>query len=317
MQRPLVSIVIATYQSRHDHLAAALGSALGQSWTEIEVIVSDDSPDDALRSFVAGFADPRIRYRHNSPALGVARNHWASFKEAKGDYIAVLNHDDWIAPSFVERLAHVLRQQPEAVLAFCDHWVIDGRGRRLDDESIRNSAAWGRAQLADGMHKPFVGLVSSQTIPMAMGSVFRRSALPAVLPDDAGPAYDLWLCYLLCCSGGGAWYLSDRLSAWRAHSENLSSQGGLSWLRGSASCWHAMASDLRFRSVRGVARRKAATSYYMCSVRSWTSGRRAECAAFAIRSMRSQVTLRGLLACLLPLAPVRFLAMRQLLRRAV
>lgn len=316
VQPPLVSIVIAAYRSRHDHLSAAISSAVGQSWKEIEVIVSDDSPDDELRGFVAGFGDPRIRYRHNSPALGVARNHWLSFAEAKGDYIAVLNHDDWIAPTFIERLTGVLEQHPDAVLAFCDHWVIDRRGRRLDDQSARNSNEWGRTKLANGMHKPFVELVSNQTIPMAMGSVFRRSALPALLPEDAGPAYDLWLSYLLCRTGGGAWYLSERLSAWRAHAENLSSQGGLSWLHGAANCWHAMARDPGFKGVSRVVRRKAATSYYMCSVRCWTSGQRADCARFAIRSMRSRVTFRGFLACLLPLAPLRVLAIRQRLRRA-
>ena len=308
--QPLVSIVIAAYRSRRDHLSAALTSALGQTWEAIEVIVCDDSPDDALRAFVDGFHDPRLRYRHNCPPLGVARNHWLAFAEAQGEYLAVLNHDDWLAPDFVEQLAQALQRQPEAVLAFCDHWIIDVRGRRCDADTDRNSAAWGRAQLAPGMHRPFPALVAAQTIPMAMGALFRRSALPAALPDDAGPAYDLWLAYLLCREGGGAWYVHKRLSAWRTHAENLTSGGGLAWLKGSASCWQAMSRDPLFAPLHPLARRKAALGFYGCAMRAWRDGRRASCAGFALRSLRARLTLRGLCACLLPVLPLRLSMVR-------
>lgn len=312
MGEPLVSIVIATYQSRRDHLSAAILSALDQSWQRIEVIVTDDSPDDALRGFVAGFRDERLRYRRNEPRLGVAANHWAAFAAAQGEYIAVLNHDDWLAPRFVERLLQPLRRTPTAALAFCDHWVIDVRGRRLDAETERTSAAWGRAGLAEGLHLPFAGLVSEQTIPMAMGALFRRAALPARLPGDAGAAYDLWLGYLLCCSDGGAWYVSERLSAWRSHEANLTSQSGVGWLQGSAAAWSAMARDRRFAAVRGVVRHKAALGYYACAVRAWVDGHRRDCARFALRSLVTLLTLRGLAACCLPLLPRRFAPSRWL-----
>lgn len=305
MSRPLVSIVIAAYKSRADHLSTAISSALNQSWLDIEVIVSDDSPDDRLRVLAEGFRDPRLRYRHNVPALGVARNHWVSFAQARGEYIAVLNHDDWLAPGFVDRLARVLQQQPRAALAFCDHWLIDASGRRLDAQSDSNSVACGRAGLAEGMHRDFTHLVGQQTIPMAMGALFRRSALPELLPADAGPAYDLWLTYLLCCSGGGAWYVPERLSAWRTHGTSLSSAGGLAWFLGTATCWQQVARDRRFANIRQAARNKAALSFYSCATRSWAGGRRADCLRYALNSLRATFTLKGLSACALPLLPTR------------
>jgi hypothetical protein len=304
-QQPLVTVVIATYRSRRDHLTAAISSALGQSWPALEIIVSDDSPDDALRTFVDGFRDPRLRYRHNAPPLGVARNHWRAFGESRGEYLAVLNHDDWWAPNFVERLAGALQRQAQAVLAFCDHWVIDASGQRLDAETERNSVAWGRAQLAAGLHLPFVELVARQTVPMAMGALFRRAALPAVLPAAAGPAYDLWLSYLLCRGGGGAWYVPERLSAWRSHDTNLTSQGGLSWLHGSATCWQAMASDPGCAAVRAAARRRASRAYTTCAGRAWAQGRFGDCERYAWRALAHGPTVRSLAACLLPLLPMR------------
>lgn len=317
MSQPLVSIVIATYRSRRDHLSAAIISALGQTWASIEVIVCDDSPDDGLRGFVAGFNDSRLRYRHNTPPLGVARNHWVSFNEAQGEYLAVLNHDDWLAPTFIEELAQALQRQPDAVLAFCDHWIIDVRGRRRDADTEHNSGVWGRSTLAPGMHRPFPALVAEQTIPMAMGALFLRSALPTTLPDEAGPAYDLWLAYLLCRGGGGAWYVRKRLSAWRSHAANLTSGGGLAWLRGSAACWQAMSHDPLFASHHHFTRHRAALGYYGCAVRAWRDGQRLACADYALRSLRARMTLRGLCACLLPMLPMQFAAFRPFRRRAI
>jgi glycosyltransferase involved in cell wall biosynthesis len=103
--------------------AAAIGSAIAQSESGIEIIVSDDSPDETSAELVSGFNDERLRYRHNSPPLGVARNHWASFSESRGEFIVVLNHDDWLAPTFFERMMGAVQAEPLAVLAFCDHWL--------------------------------------------------------------------------------------------------------------------------------------------------------------------------------------------------
>jgi glycosyltransferase involved in cell wall biosynthesis len=310
MHTPLVSIVIAAYRSRPDHLSAAIVSALSQSWREIEIIVSDDSPDDGLRRLVSGFRDERLHYVHNLPALGVARNHWVSFGKARGEYIAVLNHDDWLAPQFVERLVGVLQGAPEATLAFCDHWVIDVAGRRMQAETDSNTLFCGRAALSPGLHQPFVRLVGEQTIPMAMGAVFRRSALPGQLPAEAGPAYDLWLTYLLSCTGGGAWYVKERLSAWRTHDTSLSSGGGIAWLKGAATCWSRVAGDARFADIRNDARKKAAQGFYACATRSWAGGRRLDCVRYAGRSLGAMLTLKGVLACLLPLLPKRLAPLR-------
>ena len=111
MSVPLVSIVIATYRSRHDHLRVAIASALAQSMADIEVLVSDDSPDDALSELVAGFHDERLRYRHNAPALGVARNHWESFGEARGEFVEDEVDGDG-SHSFHSSASNTRRQQP-------------------------------------------------------------------------------------------------------------------------------------------------------------------------------------------------------------
>ncbi len=315
MTEPRVSIVVATFLSRPDHLLVALRSALAQTWKNLEIIVCDDSPNDALRQLVADFHDVRLRYRHNMPALGVARNHWLSFTEARGDYVAVLNHDDWLAPTFVERLVRGLQQHPSAVVAFCDHWIIDVHGHKLVGDSERNTVAWGRAELAAGLHQPFTDLVLRQSVPMAMGALFKRSALPADMFVDAGPAYDLWLTYYLCRNGAAAWYAGERLSAWRMHEANLTSEGGLPWLRGAAMCWQAMSRDAQLASHRKALRKKAAVGFYACAARSLADGARLRCLHYALRSVGAACTVKGLLACALPLLPAAWVASQRARQR--
>jgi glycosyltransferase involved in cell wall biosynthesis len=303
MRKPLVSIVIAAYNTRREHLTMAIGSALSQTWGEVEVIVSDDSPDHGLRELVSRFAGQRVRYRHNPVRLGAGRNHWVSFREATGEYITVLNHDDWLAPTLVERLTAALEENPECALAFCDQWVMDADGKTLSDETARMSERYKRSCLPQGVHRPFFHLLGSQTIPMAVGTVFRRRLLPEVLPDSAGPAYDLWLAYFLCREGLGAYYVPDRLSSWRSHAANLTSQGGLDWSYGSAECWRAIATDDRLASIRRLARYRAALAFRSCALDSWLEGRRGQCFVCGCESVRFLPTWKGLAACVLPAIP--------------
>lgn len=303
MGNPLVSVVTAAYNTRLEYLLKAIRSALSQTWEDLEIIVSDDSPDASLEQPVRRLAETRIRYRHNSPALGVALNHWACLREARGKYVTILNHDDWFAATFVERLAGPLELHPECAVAFCDHWVADSEGRVLPDETEINSERWKRAGLSEGVYRPFYHLVAANAVPTAMAAVFRREVLPEDLPEAAGPAYDLWLAYCLCREGLGAYYVRDRLSTWRRHPSNLTARGGSAFPSGSALCWIAIAGDRRLASVRRVAKRNAALALRSCALASWQEGRRWGCLRCGLRSLGFGPTWKGLAACLLPLTP--------------
>lgn len=294
---------MATWRPDPEHFRVALDSALAQTWAALEVLVADDSPGDVLRRVVEARGDPRLRYLHRSPSLGVACNHWDAFARARGEYIAVLNQDDWIAPDFVSRLVAPLQDQPAAVLAFCDHWIIDANGARLHGPTRHNSARWGRDTLAAGLHRPAHDLVLRQSLPIAMGTVFRSSALPDTLPPEAGPAYDLWLGHLLLRGGGGAWFVPDRLSAWRTHDASLTSDAGPDWLEGSARAWQAIAADAPCRPQAIVARRHAASAYRSASTAALRRGDGSRARRLAQASLACTTTWKGLLTAGLSLLP--------------
>ena len=271
MKLPLASIFIAAYRTRPEHLHAAIASALAQTERDIDVQVADDSPDDGLGAVCAAFADSRLHYTNNRPALGPAGNHWQGLARARGEFVAILNHDDLLAPGFVQTLAAALRAHPEAALACCDHWVCDSAGQVQAALSDAVSARWGRSTLAAGLHQPFVHLVLAQSLPLAMGALLRRSALPFELlgqgdSAQAGPAYDLWLAYLMARSDNAVCYVPQRLSSWRDHADSLTQQRSADTLLGAALCWQTMARDPACAAWRSAAQARAAAAWADCAL---------------------------------------------------
>ena len=103
---PTVSIVVPTFNGRA-HLGATLGSILGQSFTDFELIVVDDGSTDGtgawLRQDWAG--EPRLRVL-TRPNGGIARARNTGLEQARGALVAVTDHDDLWHP---QRLAHQVR----------------------------------------------------------------------------------------------------------------------------------------------------------------------------------------------------------------
>jgi glycosyltransferase involved in cell wall biosynthesis len=122
---PEVTVLITTY-NRMAVLPAAIDAALGQTLAPAEVIVVDDgSTDGTAREIRRAYAhDPRVRVltRPNGgpPA---ARN--TGVENARGEWIALLDSDDWWEPGYLESQAAVLAQHRDADMVLCN-------GRRQD-----------------------------------------------------------------------------------------------------------------------------------------------------------------------------------------
>ncbi|MBE9137694.1 glycosyltransferase [Nodosilinea sp. LEGE 07088] len=120
---PLVSVIMPAYNTAQ-YIGQAIESALQQTIANIEVIVVDDASIDNTVAIVKGFTDRRVRlfeFAENQGAAA-ARN-WA-FQEAKGQWVAVLDSDDWYAPNRLEKMLCVA-QQSEADMVADDIWFIE------------------------------------------------------------------------------------------------------------------------------------------------------------------------------------------------
>jgi glycosyltransferase involved in cell wall biosynthesis len=123
----LVSIGIPTY-NRFDDLKRAVSIARGQTYQNIEIIISDNASTDLrVASFLATLEnlDPRIKVFFQSENIGILRNTEFVLKKSTGEYFTWLSDDDWRAPEFIESLLIPLYKNPNANFAFCDYTEVD------------------------------------------------------------------------------------------------------------------------------------------------------------------------------------------------
>lgn len=311
--QPSVSIVISVYQ-RATYLAEAIASALSQELTDVEVIVTEDGRSPQVQSAVDQFTDARLRFIRNDPPLGAAANKLAAWRSARGEYIVNLDDDDLIEPTFLSTLLPHLQNNPQATVAFCDHWIIDEHGTRDQAATDENTHRWGRSQLQTGYIQPFVkAAIVDKSVPMAMGAVFRKS----IIDDfriEAGPSYDTYLAYLASRDGQAAWYSNQRLSSWRVHGNQETGHGGIRMAPANiflASTFEADARLSDYRTIFNERKRTAEIDYGLHLLR---AGRTAEGRDRLCQSLRSKPTKRAFIGWLLTFLP-SFLRQRILGRR--
>ncbi len=100
--RPLVTIAIPTYNRADLFLRDAINAALQQTYSNIEVIISDNCSVDDTEAVVKSFADPRVRYFRQERNIGANNNFNFCLEQAKGDYFLLFLDDDQVDPDFIE-----------------------------------------------------------------------------------------------------------------------------------------------------------------------------------------------------------------------
>jgi glycosyltransferase involved in cell wall biosynthesis len=126
-EKPLISVVMPCYNAA-PYLAAAVASALGQSYGNVELLLVDDGSSDASPSIAAGLAERypgRLTLLHTQ-RLGPypARN--LGLQSARGEFVAFLDADDWWDSTALEKL-HAALVGDRVDLAYCG-WQNVGEG---------------------------------------------------------------------------------------------------------------------------------------------------------------------------------------------
>jgi glycosyltransferase involved in cell wall biosynthesis len=129
---PLVSVVIPVYNGA-DFLGAAIDSVLGQTYSNIEIlVVNDGSTDGGMTREVANSYEGRIRYfEKENGGISTALN--LGIKEMKGDYFSWLSHDDLFTSTKIEKQILFLEEKTEISLIYADYLFIDKNGNQLPE----------------------------------------------------------------------------------------------------------------------------------------------------------------------------------------
>jgi glycosyltransferase involved in cell wall biosynthesis len=122
-----------------EHLEAALKSIQRQTYSEFELLVSDNASTDRTAEICQDFAagDDRIRYYRNSQNLGLVRNFNRVFDLSDSEYFAFVSHDDDRGPTFLQKCVAVLDEDPSVALAMSQIMLIDDVGRPVAQYDIK------------------------------------------------------------------------------------------------------------------------------------------------------------------------------------
>jgi glycosyltransferase involved in cell wall biosynthesis len=119
--KPLVSILIPAYNA-DKWIAAAVRSAIAQTWQRKEIIVIDDGSTDRTAQVARGFASKGVTVvSRENRGLSAAVNH--AFWLCQGDYIQELDSDDLMLPEKVERQLAALRECDSKRILLSSPWA--------------------------------------------------------------------------------------------------------------------------------------------------------------------------------------------------
>lgn len=217
---PKISVCIPTFNRAH-FLPEAIASVQAQGESDWELIVCDDGSRDETSQVMERIEDPRIRYIRHPQNIGKSNNMRSGYEAATGKYFVKFDDDDRLMPDFLEKTSRVLDENPSAGLVGTDHWVMDEMGKIQYEWSETNSEKWGRSQLKSGMLPDLLNQVFVIQSLQIGATLWRSDALRDLdyMRQDWQNCEDNDLFVRFALSGRSAYYLSERLMAYRFHAE--------------------------------------------------------------------------------------------------
>lgn len=128
---PTVSVVVPSFDNA-DHIERTMRSILAQTYTDVEVVVSDHSSQDGTWELLQQFtADPRVRLMQIPTGGGAPANWEAVCREARGTFLKLVCGDDLIYPTCLAEQVQAISSDPEIVLVACQRDIVDDLGQPI------------------------------------------------------------------------------------------------------------------------------------------------------------------------------------------
>lgn len=125
---PLVSIGIPTYNRANGYLKEAIQCALDQTYSPIEIVISDNCSSDHTPALVQSFEDKRIRYHRHEKNIGANNNFNYCLEKASGKYFLLFHDDDLIDPDHIASCISAVDGAGEVGVIRTGIRIIDNEG---------------------------------------------------------------------------------------------------------------------------------------------------------------------------------------------
>jgi len=122
---PRISVIIPTYNSAH-YICEAIDSVLSQTYKDYEIIVVDDGSKDNTKEVLKEYSEKIVYVYQDNAGVNAARTR--GLKEAKGEYIALIDADDKWLPDKLREQVEFMDGSPEINLVFSDFYNFNENG---------------------------------------------------------------------------------------------------------------------------------------------------------------------------------------------
>ena len=209
---PKVSIIIPTYNHKR-YIRESVGSALSQTYPNIEVLVVDDgSTDQTLAVLVENAYLPRINYIYK-PNGGTSSALNTGIARATGKYISWLSADDVFRPEKITRQVAKMESEPSLGLIYSSFAAIDGLGKiqyEVHSQYYEDKKEM-VIKLAEGC------FINGSTVMMRKSALDKVGKFDETLPQAHD--HDLWFRFIHDYPIG---FQDEILIEYRWHGENMS-----------------------------------------------------------------------------------------------
>jgi glycosyltransferase involved in cell wall biosynthesis len=183
---PAVSVIMPAFNVA-PYIGEAIESVLGQTYTDLELLVVDDGSTDGSDVIAEGYAarDSRVRViRQTNGGISTARNH--ALRIATSPVIAILDSDDAWDPAYLLEQMSILNTRANVDVVTGNAWFLGS------SQNGRPARPWPDLRPAPTL----ADMLADETAVFIM-SIFRRRVYEAIGPFDeslrTNEDYDFWL----------------------------------------------------------------------------------------------------------------------------
>lgn len=133
--KPVISILLPTYNTPEVLLRECIESVLGQSYPYWQLCIADDaSTRPEVRAVIEEYAlaDSRICFTQRKHNGHISECSNSALELASGEWIALLDHDDCLPEYALFEVVKALKEHPQAQIIYSDEDKLDLQGRRCD-----------------------------------------------------------------------------------------------------------------------------------------------------------------------------------------
>jgi glycosyltransferase involved in cell wall biosynthesis len=226
LSSPRITVAIPT-RNRPDLLRGCLQSVLDQTFTDFEIVVSDNASTDDTAEVVAAFGDPRIHYSPLDSNIGLYGNLSRCLSLGTTPYVSILCDDDYMLPRNLECKIDQLERRAEVGMVHSGFHLMMVHPDQTEELRENVNHVHGSTDQVDSGHAVVRRMLTESYFLNFSGALIRRELVVDDQFDERdGAAADLGLCLRIAHKAAVA-FLAEPLVVYRLHPGAVGVQDGL------------------------------------------------------------------------------------------